>query len=264
MKAFFRTLFRPQEQVCSGATTYSTEVHDQSCIATIDNFVSLNPLRDSRKDANCTAHRNFLIEIDKLPLSEQLKYVEGTGVPFTSMTYSGNKSFHFVVALADNLRDKVEYAHAARWLHGIVEKADHSTRNPSRFTRVPGSVNNKTGRVQELIKLEQRVSNEEFYKWLNHYPHMQPRRQSRIVKQYLAPGEHGQLSGYTQTFLRYGAIAGYRNNRLYSAACDMALNGYTFEEACDGLCRIMLQHPDITEEECITTITSAFNRYSAS
>lgn len=262
MKAFFRTLFRIGEQVCSGATTYSTEVHDQVCVATIDNFVSLNPLKHSRKDAHCTAYRNFLIEIDKLPLSDQLKYVEGTGFPFTSMTYSGNKSFHFVIALEDNLRNKTEYAHAARWMHGIIEKADHSTRNPSRFTRIPGTVNNKTGRTQELIKLERRIPNAMLYEWLNHYPHMQPRRQKRLVRQYLAPGDHGKLSPYTENFLRYGAIAGYRNNRLYSAACDMAVNGYTFDEACDRLLYIMQQHADITEEECITTISSAFTRYT--
>lgn len=261
MREYLRILFNPDELVCSGSTTYANRVSSLQSVKTSDCFISVNPLHTSRADAHVTAHRNFLIEIDKIPLEEQKKYIDELQIPFSTMTFSGNKSFHFVIALAEGCATKEEYASKALWLHNICDKADPSTKNPSRFTRVPNSINNKTGMPQTLIETRGRVSKRDFVAWLDRYPQLQPRRKFNLVRKYYPPGEHGDLSEYTKQFLTAGAPSGERNNRLYAAACDLALNGYKEDEASYMLCA-PLMNTDLEPESCLKTIASAFKRFA--
>jgi hypothetical protein len=74
-----------------------------------------------------------------------------------------------------------------------------------------------------------------------------------------APQPFGQLSNSTRDFLLNGANVGERNNRLFSAACDMAGNGYDQHTATQFLVPTARQC-GLTEREIRDTITSAFSK----
>lgn len=111
-----------------------------------------------RADCNVAQFRNFLLELDGMPLEEQEKYVRDL-VPVTSITYSGSKSNHFIISLETPLSGLSEYQTWARRLHKLVTKADHTTKNPSRLSRLPFRIRPETGLEQKLIYLGARIPN---------------------------------------------------------------------------------------------------------
>lgn len=159
-------LFKENEQTCVG-DMYTTELG-----GTDGPFFSINPLKESRADINVTEYRNFLFEIDSLPLQEQLAIFHSSGLPFASITYSGGKSYHAILAVSDALPIEtgtqegiMEYKRL--WLRlsrYIDQKAieaghvipdghnsfcDRACMNPSRFSRRPGHI--RDGILQEQI-----------------------------------------------------------------------------------------------------------------
>ncbi len=167
---FLSTLFPNGDLVCftdqpHGYRAYKTP-------ADKDLFFSINNLHNHdkeptkpwhaanvarRADANVFEYRNFLLELDSMALEEQVKYVQDL-VPFTSCTFSGGKSHHFIISLKEPLAGPTEYAALARRLHKHVPQADPTTKNPSRLSRLPFRVRPETGKLQELKYLGARIS----------------------------------------------------------------------------------------------------------
>lgn len=154
MDNFIRTLFDKDEQTCFSQTPYGTEL---SSAPQLDIFFSINPMHTSRADANVTYYRNILLEIDSLPLDEQLRYMDG--IPVTSIVYSGGKSYHFIISLEQPCKTREEYDLLVKRLHKLLPEVDPTTKNPSRFSRLPGAIRPDTGKLQELIYLGNRVNN---------------------------------------------------------------------------------------------------------
>ena len=56
-----------------------------------------------RADLNCTSLKNLMFEIDGIPLDDQLELLFRSGIPWTAIVFSGNKSYHAILSLEDNL-----------------------------------------------------------------------------------------------------------------------------------------------------------------
>ena len=115
------------------------------------------PDKPRRADHNVTCFRNFLIELDNMPIKEQIEYVTSK-VPVSAITFSGNKSYHFIISLMTPFKTLEEYQKFARGLHRLLPKADQSTKNPSRLSRLPGVVRPDTKLLQELVYLGNRIN----------------------------------------------------------------------------------------------------------
>lgn len=168
---FLGTLFEPQSLICftdhmNGYRAFTAPI-ESDILFSINNLApeDRQPTKSwhskgvpRRADSNVAQFRNFLLELDGMPLDEQEKYVRDL-VPITSITYSGSKSNHFILSLETPLSGLPEYQTWARRLHKLVTKADHTTKNPSRLSRLPFRVRPETGLEQRLIYLGARIKN---------------------------------------------------------------------------------------------------------
>ena len=114
------------------------------------------PNKPRRADLNCTSLKNLMFEIDGIPLDDQLELLFRSGIPWTAIVFSGNKSYHALLSLEDNLgephtKEGVEqYKQVWKRLAALINSEhagkivslkdgvlDEATKNPSRFTRFP-------------------------------------------------------------------------------------------------------------------------------
>lgn len=127
-----------------------------------------------RASINVTAFRNFLFEIDSLPLDVQLGLLRHLAphIPLAQVTFSGGSSYHAIVSVADTLPFKphtlegiAQYSQAWRALNAeLTELAsaylgtncparlfDPACKDPSRLSRTPGAIRPDTGNTQTEI-----------------------------------------------------------------------------------------------------------------
>jgi len=152
---FLNLLFEPEEQTCFAADPYGITIAKQPLPEHI--FFSINAMHTSRKDDNVQSYRNILLELDKVPLEQQVALVTAK-LPVSAITYSGNKSYHFIISLLEPMANRTAYDRVVRALMTAIPEADPSTKNPSRLSRLPGVFRPDTGRFQELLYLGKRVS----------------------------------------------------------------------------------------------------------
>lgn len=155
VEEFLKTLFDEGERTCYSDTPYGTAIGNGPKPG--DVFFSINPMHKSRADANVTCYRNILLECDNMPLDEQIEYIL-CKIPVTSIVYSGGKSYHFIISLAEPCSSKEEYDSLVRRLHKLFPKVDPTTKNPSRFSRLPNVVRLDTDMMQRLERLSARIS----------------------------------------------------------------------------------------------------------
>ena len=157
-KKFLSRLFEPTEQTCFTSNPYGVEV--KASPAADDVFFSINAMHTSRADANVTCFRNFLLELDSVPLEKQIALVTSR-LPVTAITFSGGKSYHFIISLIEPVSTEADYRRVVRGLMEAVPEADRATKNPSRLSRLPMAVRPDTGLLQELVYLGNRVALDE-------------------------------------------------------------------------------------------------------
>lgn len=205
MKEFFNILFDEGEGIYSG-DAYGTEV---SKYAKEGEFFAVNPLdalKDHvhflddkykehvarRADMNVSKFRNFIFEMDSIPLDDQLKILRNSIIPFTAITYSGSKSYHAILSVEPyalegcHTREGIDvYNRTWKRLAALLDKEalrlgikmpegktsfiDPSCKNPSRLTRYPGVIRSN-GNQQELIQLTERLPKDEFFDLLSRCP----------------------------------------------------------------------------------------------
>ncbi len=186
-KRYLRALFHQHEYVSVGARAQDTEVTQlPAAIEAIDtNLISANPLdgerdrnptkdyhsvtRPRRADANVVAFRNFVMEFDRGELPEQAEILKSRDVPYTTLTYSGGKSLHAVIALSESLASEVEYRAMFNILRDILWTTDESCVNPSRFTRIGGAFRFDKSCEQKLLDLRRPISLFELKRWLSRF-----------------------------------------------------------------------------------------------
>lgn len=229
---FFNLLFEQGEHMCFGLDPYETKV--SSMLLTHKQFFSINPLKISRKDFNVTSYRNFLFEIDDAGLSpeEQLKFfIDKKKTPLSAATFSGGKSVHCIISLAEPCATAKEYRELWHRIHTALDGIpDRSTSNPSRFSRTPGAIRVGVGVEQRLLYLAaERVTRAELEEWLltNNSPVVERVEIERVP---LPPGMKGILSGWTERFIAMGAADGEWNLSLFKSSCDAFRNNYSRDE----------------------------------
>jgi competence transcription factor ComK len=154
-------LFQDGEHVWTG-TLFSAEP------LSLSEFFCINPLKslDERNDSNVATKRNFLIEWDEAPLEEQytaLEKLKSANFPVTTATFSGSKSLHLIVSLADSLTAEYKAAWLALSLeiHRITGlNADPSCKNPSRLSRLAGAV--RTNGIVQALLYEGKLAKNEY------------------------------------------------------------------------------------------------------
>lgn len=169
---FLSTLFDADQATCFSPDAKGTEVTLAPnpgdiffCINSLNSTLDANPSEPwhrvdlpRRADHNVICFRNFLLEIDNMPIEQQIQYVRDR-VPVTAITFSGKKSYHFIISLTEPLPDYDSYMKFSRGLHRLLGPAiDPATKNPSRLSRLPGVVRPDTGLLQELVYLGSRIN----------------------------------------------------------------------------------------------------------
>jgi hypothetical protein len=258
MMEYLKVLFEPGELICTG-DMYSVAVHTQD--KAHGNFISINPLKDKRLDANVTAHRNFLIEMDQpgLGLEDQMAIAEKARLPWSVAVWSGSKSVHFIVSLEKPLDEKTWRAWAAAMIKAIPG-ADQSTKNPSRFSRLPGAYRADKKSIQKLIAVKGRRPNELVAKFLE--PHLIEKQNNFRALYNQLRGLSGIQSAHPMT---KAFIAGThpchmgRNNALFRSACDLKDCGLDETALLEYLLSPAI-NLGLSEWEAVRTIKSAYRK----
>lgn len=226
-------------------------------------LVALNPMKSGyRLDANTTAFRNFLIEMDNGTPKEQMDYIEKLSLPYSAVVFSGNKSLHFLISLDIDLDTEYKYRMIAEWILNIITLADQNCKNPSRSIRIPGSYR-EPGKKQRLVKINGKVKLNDLMDWLEKRPEARP---EAPVRRNLTAGD-GEFKGipsWVMTKLHtqnVGASTGSRNSEWYSIACECAKANLSLDAALGFLEKYFNPDRSFTKREWRTTIKSAYKRF---
>jgi hypothetical protein len=201
---FFSLLFNEGEGVCCG-DQYSNKITD---VPKPSPFFTINPLdlhkdhgfflkdryeesKPRRADLNVIAFRNFMFEMDDVPLDLQLEFFKNSKIPFTSIVYSGGKSMHAILSVEPSVAGEChtldgiqKYKHVWKRLAALLNREikesgrleypangyiDQSCKNPSRLSRFPGFTRDN-GKVQEVKYLGTRMERYKFEDLLRECP----------------------------------------------------------------------------------------------
>lgn len=122
---------------------------------------ALNPLKDNTDQYPTNAGvvcQNFLFECDYATKEEQEEMIRNCADKLYRVTWSGNKSYHCIVRL-DKPVTATAYKKIWQYLQyklGFIG-ADVQSGIPSKYTRVPGQINPKTGKEQTLYSFDKNV-----------------------------------------------------------------------------------------------------------
>lgn len=306
LQKFFLTLFDEEDEVCLSKNKFGyfsvplSRYFDDS--PTIELFgqkngektrpytfykynlelVSINAVRGARLDKNVTKLRTFLVEIDDLPIVDQVKYMVNMRAPISVAVFSGNKSIHFGISLEQPILSQEEYVYYAKWLLNILKQADQNTKNPTRSIRIPFAKRHDTGKVQDLLYNNGRINNNDFIAFLNEYRDLAPKKtqeqwySSMSEERLRAIKESG---GYVDVralpiwslerlkMAKNGQLksAGYsRNNTVFSISFELFKLGYPYDIVKVFIAEWFPVEVDFTEQEMNTAIMSAFKKVRGS
>ena len=158
-----------------GTTEYLTEVLPNATAHGLS--VALNPatqINAFRGGVNVKIFRNLLIECDDSVLTKEQQFALISGVmPFSTATWSGGKSVHFILSLEEPLTwDNYRLLHS-RLVVGLRKygiTVDAQTNNPCQWTKVPQGnrlhIDGSTHR-QASIAMIGRLSNDRIQSFLD-------------------------------------------------------------------------------------------------
>lgn len=113
-------------------------------------------------DNNIGEYNNFIIEFDDISLEDQKKLVNKLKMPYTSAVFSGGKSIHYIISLVEPI-DYETYLHYFNFIQELT-LCDIANKDQVRYSRLPFAF--RDGVEQELLELKEKVSNQEFYDWI--------------------------------------------------------------------------------------------------
>lgn len=202
-------------------------------------FFCINPLKSyagGAANANIAAHRNFLLESDSLSLPTQTKLFEDKmQLPFALKTFSGGKSFHYIIALEEPVpaADYADYWQYLKYL--LAGKVDSSCSNPSRLSRTPNVKRASNGKLQRLKATGRRISLEEWLQWMRGGPNAAswyfynteevPRLAAAKAEQAALVGS-GELAEWLAKLNPANVPEGSRHRILMAAACSLVTTQY--------------------------------------
>lgn len=221
-------------------------------------LVALNPIKGFRNDENCTAFRNFLVEMDDGTSEEQLAYIKRLGMPYSAVVFSGNKSLHFLISLSEDLPNEKIWRMLAEWVLNIVTLADSKTKNPSRSIRIPGAWREPT-KQQTLVEIRSSLTKNELVAWLAKHPNAKPQTYTR--KEPTGNRSIDKIKPWVIEKLKNGVDRSKgRNQQWYAIACEFYLAGYSLDATMELLSEYFVPERDFKEREWKVTVASAFKR----
>lgn len=248
---FYEVLFDPGEMICKSKDLFETAVSPVHLQDYSKLFFVINPLKEKRSDANVTSLRNILLEFDSGTISEQQKMLQESGLPYSTLVFSGGKSLHAIISLTEPIATQMYYRSVAKAIYKKFPLADPKVFNPSRFSRAPGAMRDN-GIEQALLEVKERVPLTALLAWIG-----------PIALQNYAPEHVSEMLGSralpvrVSAFLKYGAPEGLRNSTLFINACEMFRAGYNEEE----IVNLVLSSPlELSLKEVRSCIRSAKNR----
>jgi hypothetical protein len=218
-------------------------------------LAALNPIKGFRQDANCTAFRNFLVEMDYGSNEAQMSYVKRVDLPYSAAVFSGNKSLHFLISLDTDLPSEKVYRLFSEWILNIVTLADQATKNPSRSIRIPGALRD-TGKHQELVDYRGAIKIGDLVSWLKLHPDAKPKE--KVERKISDAPNIENMKGWVLNLLKSGIGPPNRNRKWFTVAVEFALSGYSEEYTIETLGAYFSPDRDFKEREWETTIRSAF------
>lgn len=281
VREFLAILFDPGQKICVSHNAFGRDVMP---VENVDpehedykglQYFAINAMEHGRLDDNVVCFRNILVENDVVSLTEQLRIVHELGLPYSAITYSGNKSIHFIISLATPLANRKMYDFVVAWIYNVLEPHgfDTKVKNPSRFSRIPGGTNIKykkgedgkpTGEVvhckpQTLLKVLGRVPEDKIEAWLLAHHEAMPKK--RVYDPTIPLSEHADPSGlstWTEYLLREGIHNGKRNEEYFKMAFDFIECGFKCEEAVDYVLKNAKHLGDFPVKELEMTFNSAW------
>ena len=103
-------------------------------------FVRINPFKPnlySGSDNDVSAYRHVLVEFDSKPKAEQEQLLRSSGLPISVLIDSGGKSIHAWVRV--DAPNRKEWDARRDLIYSAIPDVDPKNKNPSRFSRLPGS-----------------------------------------------------------------------------------------------------------------------------
>lgn len=272
---FLSTLFNPDEEVYASPDKYSSSWDEekqnwkiyrpsvkQGDIAQNTNLIGINPISGiKRNDANVTAYRNFLVEMDNASLQEQMDMVEKIGLPYSLCVFSGGKSLHFAIALNESLPSEEVYRFYAEWLLKTLPEADQATKNPSRAIRFPDVKRNDGDKKQLLVKVRERITLNKLRQYLSAFPDKRPVEQQE--KELSAgPISDTNVEGLAK-WVRDGMDSGFdfgigRNNRWFSIGVEFAKCGFSIDDTILWMDKYYTPEPSFTRREWKSALKSGY------
>jgi len=214
-------------------------------------FFCINPLIEQGPMTldNVACYRNILVECDKYSIETQFEYVtRSIDMPYTTCTYSGGKSLHFVIRLADGCKDEQEYNEMARMVFAVVKRCDTVNVNPNRLTRLPEALRYRNDPqegfawvLQSLISVKkQEITKADLINWAqgtdakayNRWLADEMDVKRSLLAKEVEPMVVEYLSATTQQLVFHGAIVPGRGRHeaLQKAAAEMLIKGYPIEK----------------------------------
>lgn len=241
MKEYLEMLFDSGEYGCvaSSLKNVSTSLIEGHIFRPAEQWIVANPLRPhtTRCIANITSFRNFVIEIDNRSLDDQEYYITAMGLPWTTCTFSGSKSYHYVVCLTHNIGSQ-KYREWARKIGHIID-CDTSCLQPANFTRLPGAIRDN-GAEQTLVDIRDRHYPDDFELWINkHYKH-----KTKLDNDVIKFPQNAKLSNWARKILKEGIRRGGkpRHIKLLQITLDLHKAGLNKDLSFDLLKKCYLDY----------------------
>lgn len=272
-KKFLSVLFNPDEEVYASPDKYSSSWDDenqkwkvyipsvlQDDIQDNTNLIGINPIKGvKRNDANVTAFRSFLVEMDSGTLQSQMKIIEDIGMPFSVCVFSGGKSLHFGVTLDQDLPSLDIYRFYAEWLVKCIPGADLATKNPSRAIRYPDVMRKGGTKKQQLVKVNERVNFNRFRQFLSRFPDKMPRQEQETFDTDMVDRDQTALANWLVFGIRDGFDFSIgRNNRWFAVGVEFAKCGYSMQNTVDVLEKVFVPDNDFSRSEWTAALKSGY------
>jgi len=190
----------------------------------------INPLINLNKwDENHVFCKALMFEWDNKNLNEQFELMT---FPYSYAIFTGNKSIHFIVDFYETLNLE-EYKFLYKWACNCLGNGiDLQNNSPVKTSRIPNTINSKTGKLSKLIEGRGKIHIDEFLKILRTFP---KDKIPEIYKKEELPKLTNKNPMFLQPWLLYqlnfGAYEGKRNKFFCQLGIDLKRCGFTIEEA---------------------------------
>lgn len=172
-REFLKVIFDPEDNVAWGKDDKSA-CKPRNPWASFGNKQDdvkfcINPLHTWRNGQNTTAINSLLFEVDDdIAIRDQIRLFEDSGLPYSTMVYSGKKSIHVIVRLTEPVEEKwfrPTWKAIAKALEIKGLPVDPATMKIPQLSRIPGAIRDN-GKEQKRIFVKSRVDINDVKSWL--------------------------------------------------------------------------------------------------